>query len=89
MTRFLLTATIAASIAFAAAGAKANEPDPTDDGNIIVECVGAGGPTSLGMPEMAAQDMAAQDTAALPYAALTPRHPLGPLSCWPKEHGRL
>ena len=87
MTRFLLTATIAASIAFA--GAKANEPDPTDDGTIIVECVGAGGPTSLGMPAMAAQDTAAQDMAATPYAALAPRHLLGPLNCWPKEHGRL
>ena len=89
MKSFLLTATIAASIAFAAAGANANEPDPTDDGNIIVECVGAGGPTSLGMPEMAAQDMTAQDTAATPYTALGPRHPLGPLNFWPKEHGRL
>jgi hypothetical protein len=75
MKRFLLTATIAASIAFAAAGAKANEPDPTDDGSIIVECVGAGGPTFLGM--------------AQPHMASVPRHPLGPSACGPKEHGRL
>ena len=79
MKRFLLTATIAASIVFAAAGAKANEPDPTDDGNIIVECVGAGGPTILGGP--------APGEAS--YAASVPRHPLGPMSCGPKQHGRL
>jgi hypothetical protein len=79
MKRLLLTATIAALIAFAAAGAKANEPDPTDDGNIIVECVGAGGPTFLGMP----------DRVAGSYATSVPRHPLGPSACWPKEHGRL
>jgi hypothetical protein len=79
MKRLLLTATIAASIAFA--GAKANEPDPTDDGNIIVECVGAGGPTFLGMPAF---------RTVAPYAASVPRHPLGPSACWPpKEHGRL
>jgi hypothetical protein len=80
MQRLLLTATIAASIAFGAAGAKANEPDPTDDGNIIVECVGAGGPAILGMPERA----------TLSHVASVPRHPLGPSACWPpKEHGRL
>jgi hypothetical protein len=79
MKQFFLTATIAASIVFAGVGAKANELDPTDDGNIIVECVGAGGPTVLGGP--------APGEAS--YAASVPRHPLGPMSCGPKEHGRL
>lgn len=80
MTRFFLTATIAASIAFAAAGAKANEPDPTDDGNIIVECVGASGPTFLGVPAF---------RTVTPYAGSVPKDPLGPQSCWPHQHGRL
>ena len=79
MKKLLLTATIAASISFAAAGAQANESDPTDDGNIIVECVGAGGPTVLGGP--------APGEAS--YAASVPRLPLGPMACGPKEHGRL
>jgi hypothetical protein len=79
MKRLLLTATIAVSVAFGAVGAKANEPDPTDDGNIIVECVGAGGPTILGGP--------APGEAS--YVASVPRHPLGPMSCGPKQHGRL
>jgi hypothetical protein len=76
MKRLLLTATIAASIALA--GANANEPDPTDDGNIIVECVGAGDP--------ALHDMSNHPAT---YAASLPRRPLGPLTCGPKEHGRL
>jgi hypothetical protein len=80
MKTFLLTATIAASIALAIAGVKANEPDPTDDGNIIVECVGGYGPTFLGTPAF---------RAVTPYAASVPNYPVGPQSCWPHEHGRL
>ena len=80
MKTLLLTATIAASIALAIAGVKANEPDPTDDGNIIVECVGGYGPTFLGTPAF---------RAVAPYAASMPNHPVGPQSCWPHEHGRL
>ena len=79
MKKLLLTATVAASIAFAAAGTRANESDPTDDGNIIVECVGAGGPTVLG----------GSAPGEASYAASVPRHPLGPMACGPKEHGRL
>ena len=79
MKRLLLTASIAVSITFAAAGAMANESDPTDDGNIIVECVGAGGPTVLGGPVPGQAS----------YAASMPRHPLGPMTCGTKEHGRL
>ena len=79
MKKLFLTATIAVSVAFVAAGAKANESDPTDDGNIIVECVGAGGPTVLGGP--------APGEAS--YAASMPRHPLGPMSCGLQQHGRL
>jgi hypothetical protein len=78
MKRLLLTATIAASIALAAAGANANEPDPTDDGNIIVECVGAGDP--------ALHDMSSHPAT---YAASLPRCPLEPLTCGPNQHGRL
>jgi len=81
MKTFLLMAAMAASIAFAAAaGAKANDPDPIDDGNIIVECVGADGPTMLGVPAF---------RAVPPYAASVPKSPLGPMTCWPHEHGRL
>ena len=81
MKIFFLTTTIAVSIAFAAvAGVKANEPDPTDDGNIIVECVGANGPTFLGVPAF---------RSVAPYAAAVPKHALDPQSCWPHVHGRL
>jgi hypothetical protein len=79
MKKILLTVAIATSFLFAAAGAEANEPDPTDDGNIIVECVGAGGPTILGGPVPGEAS----------YAASVPRHPLGPMSCGLKQHGRL
>jgi hypothetical protein len=78
MKRFLLMVPIAASFAFAATGAKANEPDPTDDGNIIVECIGVGDPTLHGMSDRSAT-----------HAAFSPRHPLGPMTCGPKEQGRL
>ena len=80
MKRLLLTTTIAASIALAIAGVKANEPDPTDDGNIIVECMGGYGPTFMGTPAF---------RAVTPYAASVPSYPVGPQSCWPHEHGRL
>jgi hypothetical protein len=78
MKRFLLTAAIATSFLFAAGGAKANEPDPTDDGNIIVECLGAGDPALHSVSDRAAT-----------HAASIPGHPLGPLTCGPREQGRL
>jgi membrane-bound lytic murein transglycosylase B len=80
MKKLFLAASIAAVIAVAAFGVKANEPDPTDDGNIIVECVGANGPTFLGVPAF---------RTVAPYGASVPKDPLGPQSCWPHEHGRL
>ena len=78
MKKILMTVAIATFFASAAAGAQANEPDPTDDGNIIVECVGAGDPALHVMSDRVAM-----------HAASIPRHPLGPLACGPKEQGRL
>jgi hypothetical protein len=78
MKKILLTVAIAASFVFAGPGAKANEPDPTDDGNIIIECLGAGDPALHSVSDRAAT-----------HAASIPSHPLGPLTCGPREHGRL
>ena len=78
MKKILSTVLIATSFVFAAASAKANEPDPTDDGNIIVECLGAGDPALRDISDHTAT-----------YAASLPRHPLGPFTCGPREQGRL
>jgi hypothetical protein len=61
-------------------GPQVEELDPTDDGFIIIECVGFVGPAALNARE--------------PHAAFwmrtvaVPQFPLGPSTCWPQEHKR-
>ena len=61
-------------------GPQVEELDPTDDGFIIIECVGFVGPAAL--------------TAREPHAAFwmrtaaVPQFPLGPSTCSPQEHKR-
>ena len=61
-------------------GPRVEELDPTDDGFIIIECVGFVGPAAL--------------TAREPHPAFwmrtvaVPQFPLGPSACSPQEHKR-
>jgi hypothetical protein len=56
-----------------------NEPDPTDDGSIIIECmVFAGGPVGAPGPRMG----------RLLRSVAVPQYPLGPTKCWPREYKR-
>jgi hypothetical protein len=61
-------------------GAAVEKADPTDDGSIIIECVGFDGRM---MP-----DANKADTASTLYAVSMPQHPLGPSKCWSGEHKR-
>jgi hypothetical protein len=60
-------------------GWRTNEPDPTDDGSIIIECVvfDGGAPTGANMPK--------RDLTRL---MALPQFPLGPTKCWPREYKR-
>ena len=61
-------------------GSTVDEAAPTDDGSIIIECVGFDGRM---MPY--AND---PDTASRLHAVSMPQHPLGPSKCWSGEHKR-
>ena len=61
-------------------GSAVDKADPTDDGSIIIECVGFDGRM---MP-----DANEADTASTLHAVSMPRHPLGPSKCWSGEHKR-
>ena len=64
----------------AGGGSAVDKADPTDDGAIIVECVGFDGRM---MPY--AND---PDTASRLHAVSMPQHPLGPSQCQSGEHKR-
>ena len=60
------------------ASSTVGEAGPTDDGSIIVECVGFDGRMMFH----------ANDTAPTLHAVSMPQHPLGPSKCWSGEHKR-
>ena len=53
------------------------EPDPTDDGSIIIECV------ALGNRLITGENGSAQGSQW--RLAGVPRYPLGPSNCWPED----
>jgi hypothetical protein len=57
-----------------------DEAGPTDDGSIVIECVGLGGAMMPYANEA--------DTASTLHAVSMPQHPLGPSKCWSGEHKR-
>lgn len=59
--------------------ATANEPDPSDDGFIIIECLVSG---SRAVPNA---DPSANSPMRL---AAVPQHPLGPTKCRPSDYQR-
>jgi len=61
-------------------GAAVEKADPTDDGSIIIECVGYDGRRMPYANEA--------DTASTLHAASMPQHPLGPSQCRSGEHKR-
>ena len=61
-------------------GAAVDKAHPTDDGSIIIECVGFDGRTMRYANEA--------DTASTLHAASMPQHPLGPSQCRSGEHKR-
>jgi hypothetical protein len=61
-------------------GWRTNDPDPTDDGFIIIECVGFGGHAIPGANEA--------ESALKMHSVSMPRYPLGPSKCWPREYQR-
>jgi hypothetical protein len=61
-------------------GSTVDEAAPTDDGSIIIECVGVDGRM---MP-----DANEADTASTLHAVSMPQHPLGPSQCRSREHKR-
>jgi hypothetical protein len=62
------------------AGSTVDEAGPTDDGSIVIECVGFDGTM---MP-----NAKTADTASTLHAVSMPQHPLGPSKCWSGEHKR-
>ena len=62
------------------AGSTVEEAGPTDDGSIVIECVGF---DSAMMPHANEAN-----TASTLHAASMPQHPLGPSKCWSGEHKR-
>jgi hypothetical protein len=60
-------------------GATANEPDPTDDGFIIIECLVSG------LRVVPNADPSANSPMRL---AAVPQHPLGPTKCRPSDYQR-
>jgi hypothetical protein len=61
-------------------GSIIDQADPTDDGSIIVECVGFLG--------RARPHLNGTENASMRHAASMPQYPLGPSKCWPGEHKR-
>lgn len=61
-------------------GPEVDELDPTDDGSIIIECVGFAG--------AAAVNANGPPLGMLMHAVAVPQFPLGPSNCSPKEHRR-
>jgi hypothetical protein len=61
-------------------GAAVEKADPTDDGSIIIECVGYDGRMMPYANEA--------DTASQVQVASMPQHPLGPSQCRSGEHKR-
>jgi hypothetical protein len=61
-------------------GSTVDEAAPTDDGSIIIECVGFDGRTVPHANEA--------DTASTLHAVSMPQHSLGPSKCWSGEHKR-
>jgi hypothetical protein len=61
-------------------GAAVDQKDPTDDGSIIIECVGYDGRMMPYANEA--------DTASTLHAVSMPQHPLGPSQCRSGEHKR-
>ena len=61
-------------------GSAVDKADPTDDGSIIIECVGFDGRIIPYATEA--------DTASTLHAASMPQHPLGPSQCRSGEHKR-
>ena len=61
-------------------GSAVDKADPTDDGSIIIECVGFDGRMMPYANEA--------DTASTLHAASMPQHPLGPSKCRSGEHKR-
>jgi hypothetical protein len=61
-------------------GSAVDKADPTDDGSIIIECVGF---DVRMMP-----DANEADTASTLHAVSMPQHPLGPSQCRSGEHKR-
>ena len=61
-------------------GSTVDEAAPTDDGSIIIECVGFDGRTMPHANEA--------DTASTLHAVSMPQHSLGPSKCWSREHKR-
>jgi len=62
-------------------GSIIDQADPTDDGSIIVECVGFLG--------RARPHLNGTENASMRHAASMPQYPLGPSKCWPGEHKRV
>ena len=61
-------------------GSTVDEAAPTDDGSIIIECVGFDGRMMPHANEA--------DTASTLHAVSMPQHPLGPSKCWSRERKR-
>jgi hypothetical protein len=61
-------------------GSTVDKAGPTDDGSIIIECVGFDGRMMFYAIEA--------DAAPTLHAVSMPRHPLGPSKCWSGEHKR-
>ena len=61
-------------------GAAVDQKDPTDDGSIIIDCVGYDGRMMPHANEA--------DTASTLHAVSMPQHSLGPSKCWSREHKR-
>jgi hypothetical protein len=69
-----------AGFAASGEGATTNEPDPTGDGFIIIECLVSG---SRAAPSVDAPP----DRLTMRFAAV-PQHPLGPTKCRPWDYPR-
>ena len=61
-------------------GSTVDEAAPTDDGSIIIECVGFDGRMMPHANEA--------DTTSTLHAVSMPQHSLGPSKCWSREHKR-
>jgi hypothetical protein len=64
-------------------GPRVEELDPTDDGFIIIECIGFAGPAALN-----AREPQGGFLIQLIQTVAVPQFPLGPSVCSPQEHKR-